>query len=172
MRSRGTDLNFATHEACTGLGIIGTNQTQARTRGLHLHSTLAVSGEGLTLGVLRAPFAAPEPRTPGAPKAPLQERKSFQWIEGLRDCAAAARDLPDTRVISVMDREADFLELFDAQRQAPRVELLVRARHNRRTRDEARLFEALAQGPEQARLRITLTRQSARAKHSQTPARA
>jgi hypothetical protein len=168
----GTDLNFATHEACTGLGVIGTNQTQAQTRGLHLHSTLAVSGEGLPLGVLRAHFAAPEPRTPGAPKAPLQERKSFQWIEGLRDCVAAARDLPDTRVISVMDREADFLELFDAQRREPRVELLVRARYNRRTREEAHLFEAVAQSPERGRLSITLTRQSARAKRSKTPARA
>lgn len=168
----GTDLNFATHEGCTGLGVIGSNQTGAKTRGLHLHSTLAVSGEGLPLGVLRAHFAAPESRARGAPKVPLQERKSFQWIEGLHDCVEAARELHDTRVISVMDREADFMELFDAQRREPRVDLLVRARYNRCTSEDAHLFEAVEQSPEKGRLSITLTRQSGRAKSSKVSARA
>ena len=57
--SRGTDLNFATRAQCTGLGVIGTNQTGAHARGLHMHSRLAVSSEGLPLGVLRAHFEAP-----------------------------------------------------------------------------------------------------------------
>ena len=43
----GTDLNFATRPACGGLEIIGHNQTSAKTRGLHLHLTLATTGEGL-----------------------------------------------------------------------------------------------------------------------------
>ena len=43
----GTGLNFATHPGCEGLGIIGRNQTSAKTLGLHLHLTLAVSGAGL-----------------------------------------------------------------------------------------------------------------------------
>ena len=34
-------------------------------------------------------------------------------------------------MINVCDREADFFELFDEQRQHPRVDLLVRAKHNR-----------------------------------------
>lgn len=33
----------------------------------------------------------------------------------------------------MMDREADLFELFDQWRENPRVELLVRAKHNRRT---------------------------------------
>jgi hypothetical protein len=32
----GTDLNFAKRPQCTGLGVIGTNQTGAQTPGLHL----------------------------------------------------------------------------------------------------------------------------------------
>ena len=39
---------------CDGLGFIGTNQTGARSGGLHLHSTLAVTTQGLPLGVLAA----------------------------------------------------------------------------------------------------------------------
>ena len=47
--------------------------------------------------------------------------------------ADAASPLPrKTRVLSVMDREADFFELFDAQRRIGRVDVLVRAKHNRR----------------------------------------
>ena len=50
----GTDLNFATRPGCDGLGIIGRNQTSSKTLGLHLHLTLAVSGEGLPLGCCAA----------------------------------------------------------------------------------------------------------------------
>lgn len=48
----GTDINYSSLAQCKGLGVIGTNQTGASSRGLHLHSTLAVSTEGLPLGVL------------------------------------------------------------------------------------------------------------------------
>ena len=160
----GTDLNFATRAQCTGLGVIGTNQTGAHTPGLHLHSTFAVSTEGLPLGVLRAQFDAPEPAR-GAPKAPAQ-RKSRRWMEGLRDCVELAARCPDTRVVGVMDREADIFELFDQQRQDPRVELLVRAKNNRCITDDEKLFERLRTAPERARLHIAVGRQSARPKAS------
>jgi hypothetical protein len=50
----GTDLNYTSLAQCQGLGSLGTNQTGARSAGLHLHSTLAVTPEGLPLGVLDA----------------------------------------------------------------------------------------------------------------------
>ena len=88
-----------------GLGVIGSNQTGALARGLHLHTTLAVNPEGVPLGVLRAGFDAPPPPHPDAkgPKA-REEKKSFRWIEGLRDCAQAAQRLPETRVVYTTDR--------------------------------------------------------------------
>ena len=55
----GTDLNFATRPGCEGLSIIGRHQTSAETLGLHLHLTLAVSGAGVPLGVLRCGFDEP-----------------------------------------------------------------------------------------------------------------
>jgi hypothetical protein len=160
----GTDLNFATHAHCTGLGVIGSNQTGAQTRGLHLHSTFAVSTEGLPLGVLRAHFDAPEPAS-AARKAP-EQRKSRRWMDGLRDCVALAARCPDTRVVGVMDREADIFELFEQQRQDPRVELLVRAKNNRCIAEGEKLFERLRAAPERARLHIAVGRQSARPKAS------
>ena len=61
----GSDLNYNGLAACTGLGVIGTNgarvesafQTDAKSRGLHLHTTLAISPTGLPLGVLKAQCA-------------------------------------------------------------------------------------------------------------------
>ena len=48
-----TDLNFSSRHHTTGLGLIGTNQTGAQSLGLKLHSSLALTTDGLPLGVLR-----------------------------------------------------------------------------------------------------------------------
>ena len=53
-------------------------------------------------------------------------------------------DLPaDTRVVCVMDREADCFALYDAQRQNGRVEMLVRAKHDRILVSDERLINQL-----------------------------
>ena len=39
----GSDLDYSTLARCEGLGVIGTNQTEAQSRRLHLHSTFAVA---------------------------------------------------------------------------------------------------------------------------------
>ena len=129
----GTSLNFTRRGQTQGLGAIGSNQTGALARGLHLHTTVAVTPEGLPLGVVRAGFDAPAPPDPEAKGSKArEEKKSFRWVEGLRDCAQAAQHLPHTRVVCTMDREADFLDLFVERREhAPNVELLVRAKVNR-----------------------------------------
>ena len=44
----GTDLDYNGAAHCQGLGVIGTNQTGAKSKGLHLHSTLAVTADGST----------------------------------------------------------------------------------------------------------------------------
>ena len=132
----GTRLNFTRRGQTQGLGAIASNQTGAVARGLELHTTLAVNPDGVALGVLRAAFDAPADPAAEAedpPRAkPREERKSFRWIEGLRDCAQAAEPLSETRVVCVMDREADFLDLFVEHRTAaPQVDLPVRAKADR-----------------------------------------
>ena len=131
----GSDLDYNGLAVCTGLGEIGTNQTGAKSRGLHLHTTLAIAPSGLPLGVLHVQCLAPQPKAPEdrrpAFAIPIEEKKTFPWIEHHRDMAAVAADMPPTRLIDVCDREADFFELFDEQRRTPGVELLVRAKYNR-----------------------------------------
>ncbi len=172
----GTDVNYSGLLQCEGLGVIGSNQTGAQSGGLHLHSTLVLTTEGLPLGVLGAQCSAPTPKAKDdlrpTSAIPIEEKKTFAWIKGLRECNELAVELPGTRQICVMDREADFYELFDEQRRSRRVELLVRAKHDRATSEELNLFESVRQSAVQSQLRINVPRQSARAKKSKQKARA
>ena len=172
----GSDLVYTNLDKCEGLGEIGTNQTGAKSRGLHLHSTFAVAPNGLPLGVLRAQCAAPKGKSPEDDRptfaVPIEEKKTFVWIEHHRDLVELASEMPNTRLIDVCDREADFFELFDEQRQNPCVDLLIRARYNRNITEEPfKLFAAVAQAPVQSRVRLHLPRQSARPKKSKQQAR-
>ena len=169
----GTDLNYTGLAQCEGLGVMGANQTGARGSGLHLHSTLVVSSEGLPLGVLQAQFTAPVAKLDarGAREQAIERKKTFAWIAGLRECVKLQKELPVTRQVCVMDREADFFELFDEQRKSGKVELLVRAKHDRTMHDDSRLFDAVRQSPVQSPLQIVLPRQSARPKKSKQKAR-
>jgi Domain of unknown function (DUF4338)/Transposase DNA-binding/Transposase DDE domain len=171
----GTDVNYSGLAQCEGLGVIGSNQTGAQSGGLHLHSTLVVSTEGLPLGVLGAQCSASSPKSahdtrPSAGIA-IEEKKTFSWIKGLRECSDAAAELPDTLVVCVMDREADFFELFDEQRQTRKVDVLVRAMHDRVTDDELNLFDSVRTSPVHSQLHIKVQRQSARPKKSKQKAR-
>ena len=81
----GTDLNFAEHPGCVGLGYIGKNKGSAGTLGLHMQATLVVNGEGVPLGVPQIQFEAPDGQAEKG--KPLERRKTYRWIRGLRECA-------------------------------------------------------------------------------------
>jgi hypothetical protein len=142
---------------------------------LHLHSTLVLTTTGLPLGVLGAQCSAPQLRAKDdrreSSAIPIEDKKTFAWIKGLRQCREVAAQLPETRQVIVMDREADFYELFDEQRRSRRVELLVRAKHDRSTGAELNLFDDVRSAPVQSQLQIHVPRQSSRAKKSGQKAR-
>jgi hypothetical protein len=172
----GSDLDYTSLAECEGLGVIGTNQTGARSRGLHLHATFAVAPNGLPLGVLRAQCVAPQLKSPDDKRLsyniPIEEKETFCWIEGLRDTVEVAAQMPQTRLINVCDREGDFFELFDEQRRNRSVDLLVRANHNRVVTDEPfKLFDAVRQAALHTKVQVHVPRQSARPKLSKKKAR-
>jgi hypothetical protein len=171
----GSDLDYTSLAQCEGLGVIGTNQTAAQSRGLHLHTTFAVAPNGLPLGILRAQCVAPQLKSPDEERPswaiPIEEKETFCWIESLRDTMDLAAQIPQTRLINVCDREADFFELFEEQRSNPCVDLLVRAKHNRGITEEPfKLFEAIQQAPLQTKVQVHVPRQSARPKLSKRKA--
>ncbi len=172
----GSDLEYTSLAQCDGLGVIGTNQTAAQSRGLHLHCTFAVAPNGLPLGVLRADCVAPKLKSPDDKRLsyniPIEEKDTFCWIEALRDTMDVAAQMPQTRLINVCDREADFFELFDEQRRNPGVDLLVRAKHDRVITEEPfKLFPAIRQASLQTTVQVHVPRQSARPKLSKKQAR-
>ena len=124
-----TDLNFSTRPQTTGLGLAGTNQTGAQSLGLKLHSSVVLTPDGLPLGILRSVADAPEEKGLAGKKSvgrPMEEKKSFRWLPGLRDCVAVAKQMPQTRLLMVADREADLFELLaEAEATRKRVGVLV-----------------------------------------------
>jgi len=172
----GSELNYTNLDQCEGLGDLKANQTGARTRGLNLHSTFTVAPNGLPLGVLKAQCLAPQAKAPDDKRRldtlPMEEKKTFVWIEHYRDLVAIKPRMPDTQLVNVCDREADFFEMFDEQRRNPGVDLLIRAHHDRTINEEPfKLFAAARQASVQSRVRIHIKRQSARPKKSKQKSR-
>lgn len=172
----GTDLDFTSLAECEGLGVIGSNQTEAKSKGLHLHTTFAVAPNGLPLGIVRTQCEAPKSKSKDDKRPtyaiPIEEKDTFAWIQGWRDTVEVAAEMPNTRLVNVCDREADFFELFEQQLRSPSVDLLVRARYNRVINDQpGKLFDAIRQLSVQTKVQITVPRQSARPKLSKTKAR-
>ena len=162
-------------------------------------SDLGGERRGPALGVLRCDFDAPPEREDdsegargdgtGAPgdgddaitergagpgeDANHREKKTQRWLDGLHDVAAAASELSrKTRVVSVMDREADFFELFDEQRRLHRTEMLVRAKHDRCLgKGASKLFATMRNAEPCGHVEIEIDRVSERRKSSRKKAR-
>ena len=159
-----TDLSFATRPQTVGLGLVGSNQTGAQSLGLKLHSSVVLTPEGLPLGILRSVAEAPELKGEAGKQSVgrrIEEKKSFGWVQGLRDCVAVAKQMPQTRLIMVADREGDLFELLaEAEATRKRVGVLVRAGHNRRLEGgEQKLWETLQASENETRLEVSIPRQ-------------
>ena len=164
-----TDLNYSTRSQCEGLGQIGTNQTGAKSRGLRLHSSMALSQSGLPLGILEAQGDAPQSAKGKDRQRPIEEKDTYRWIEGFAQAMEIAALLPHTRVINITDREGDMFELFHFRRsqRGRKAELLVRAKNDRCLEDtDQKLFQELAAAPLAKRLTIPVPRQR---EHLATP---
>jgi len=164
-----TELNFSTLHACKGLGVIGKNQTATESRGLRLHSSFVVEPQdGLPLGLLNwrcdAPELKPERRGKDERYIPIEAKDTYRWIESLVECVAQDRALPHTHVIHVMDREADFFDLFHHWSGTHRDDLIVRAKHNRQGPEGIKIFDAVARVAPMATLDVDIPRKSARPK--------
>jgi len=157
----GTDLYFAEHPGCVGLSLISRNEGSAGRPGIHMHSTLAVNGEGIPLGVPQIQFDAADGKSEQT--KPLEECTTMRWIRGLRACSEWARQLKGVRPVSVMDREGDLGAIFAEQRSLGNVDLLLRAQHDRpMDKGQRKLVEAVRREPAQGRLEIRMARQIAR----------
>ncbi len=160
-----TSVNYS-HLSIAGLGPIGTTAEGAQ--GLHLHSSLAMTVQGVPLGFVDAQCWARDPAQFGT-KAQrhalaIEQKESYRWIKSYQAVAAVQKRNPQLALVSMGDREADIYELFAQAALDPAgPKLLIRAKHDRQVQGEqARLFEALQGQPISGYQLVKLPRQGNR----------
>lgn len=130
-----TNLDFSGRASTTGLGILDS----VYARGLKVHTALAMTSEGVPLGVLHQEVWAREES--GGRRGTRRQRQTAQkesqrW---LTTAALCAQGLPEgVAAWLIGDRESDLYDLFAAPRPAP-LQLLVRAAQDRRVQKEGDL---------------------------------
>jgi hypothetical protein len=156
-----TTLNYSTHPCTRGLGPICHTR---KAIGLLVHSTLAITPAGQPLGFLHNAIRARDrrARVRSRERRKLVHKESYKWIESLTACQALARLCPETMLVNITDREGDLYDLFVQALSAPkkgRVELLVRARHDRKLAEgSATLWQQVARQPVVATLQVRVGR--------------
>ncbi len=108
-----TDISYPTHHASQGLGDLGGGKGQGNP-GLCLHTAMALTEQGLPLGLVGQKLWAPQ--ATGRDKRHrhyrLEEKESYRWVEAL---AWTSQHLSRVeQVVVVSDRESDFYEYMIA----------------------------------------------------------
>ena len=151
-----TSFNFSDHSASEGLGPLENEKCQ----GFLTHSCLAVSPEGVPLGLLAQQSWTRDQNKVGQRRQrhqrTIEQKESYKWLQGLDQ---SSRDLPaQTQAIVVSDRESDIFEYFVHPRPQP-VDLLVRASWNRRLAEETDyLWSAVSSSPVGGKIVVEVSR--------------
>lgn len=131
-----------TAERCLGRHVLAIQDTTVLRSegggGDYLHAVLALDAQdGAILGLIDGRFLERKGgRRAARRSAPIEEKESFRWLEGADQAASVCAGAASVTVIA--DRESDIFEAFALRPE--RVELLVRAAHDRALADGQALF--------------------------------
>ena len=151
-----SDFDFTGHTATQGTGPLSHN----RHFGFFVHSTLAVSADGVPLGLLDQEIWVRDEAEIGKRhrrrQRPIEEKESYKWLKGLKNSTV---DIPtQTQVLVVSDRESDVFEYF-VQPRPDNVELLIRGCWNRRLENnDHNLWNSVSNSPVQGTIQIEVGR--------------
>ena len=151
-----TFIDYSAHAQTKGLGPMNAKGGW----GMLCHGTLAFTPARLPLGVLGLRLWARDPKQPQRRSTrrerPIEDKESYKWIDSLHAIAALKGPLPNTRLVSVADRESDVFEFF-TEAQALGVDVLTRAAWNRNViGPEQQIFPTLAAAPVVAHKQLAL----------------
>jgi len=153
-----------TAERCLGRQVLAIQDTTVlRSQGgggEYLHAVVAVDAQdGAILGLIDGRFLTREGGRRGARRGtPIEEKESFRWLEGADQAASVCAGAAGVTVIA--DRESDIFEAFALRPE--RVELVVRAAHDRSLEDGPGLFAAADAVPAAGRAGLDLPAQPGR----------
>lgn len=142
---------YTSHPKTEGLGKMslkkGRNVARIYSHGLVMHTCLAVTTEGLPLGLLDQKIFARQLRSEQKRRStearhvqdvlPVEEKESYRWLEAL---TASTEAVGRTQVVTVCDREADMYDFFKLSDQLGAF-VLVRASQNRTVNRKSRYAE-------------------------------
>ena len=162
-----SELDFSGRQEIEGAGCL----ENAYSQGFYLHPLVVVTEERLCLGSLWAKFysRAKLGLRQTCKQRPIEDKESVRWLEGYRQACAAARQLPQTQLISVQDAEGDIYEVLlevqaAGQSQGRRAEHITRAAQDRRTDStQGRLWAELSASPVLGRVNLDLPKRGDRA---------
>jgi hypothetical protein len=153
-----TSLNYTTQTKMEGIGYISGN-----TLGVNIHSCLAVTEDGLVLGVLaQSSYNRTQPhnneRTHDSKKVrALEDKESFRWIQTL---GGSTVNVPlGVHIVTVCDREGDMYELFDEAERAGQA-FLIRIAQNRKTVENKKIMDEIRAKPCLGRVKTKIPRDS------------
>jgi len=167
-----SSLSFTTHPQTKGLGPIRNKADSSR--GVWLHTTMALSVEGVSLGIVDAQSWARNPEELGKSRdrhrKPIEEKESYKWLKSFEATERASQQTPQSQWVSIGDRESDLYELFSlASKSDHRCALLVRANHNRQVEHDPKdLWNFLQNQPLAGTLVVKVPRQKGRPARSAT----
>ncbi len=109
-------ISYTSHEKTNGLGAIAGR----RGKGIMMHTALAVSTEGLVLGIVDQKVDSREliskeekkQRRHQLSNIHIEDKESIRWLESLKKTNDMI-DSTQTEVITVCDREADIYDFFE-----------------------------------------------------------
>jgi hypothetical protein len=116
-----TTLSYTTHPMTEGLGPVSHRNDEAI--GLLLHDTMAFTEDGTPLGILDAQCWARDPNDQGKSARrkdlPIEQKESMKWLRSFRRVAEIQKACPQTKLVSIGDRESDVYELFQEATHDP-----------------------------------------------------
>lgn len=158
-----TDFNFNHHPATSGLGPLA-NQHMS---GFLAHTNLAVSAQGVPLGLLEQEVwvrnAAETGKSKQRHQRRFEEKESYKWVKGL-PCVMSPPEQEtslaqlDIQWVTVCDREAHIYEFLDEVQQQEQAFIVRASRGRSFTPDGQDLFDAIKPMPVQQVDRLTLPR--------------
>ena len=136
---------YTSHPETEGLGKMsirkGKNIEKIYSNGLIMHACLAVTTEGLPIGLLDQQIFVRKLRTEErrrlAAVTPIEKKESYRWLQSLKNTKEI---IGDTQIVTVCDREADLYDFFKLsdELESP---VLVRANVNRAVNKPSRYAE-------------------------------
>ena len=152
-----TSISYGYRNKIDGIGYY----CDSEMKGINTHSAIAVTNDGLVLGLLHQEYNTRECRSDKSEtkdkkkRRIIEDKESFRWLRTMKEARKGITK--ETTLIHVCDREGDMYELFDLARKEDEL-FLVRIVQNRTTIDDKKIITSLKQEEVKGTLIINIAR--------------